>query len=378
MLSFQAKGKPHAKTSDLARSSLGDGPAEFNRRGDTCVTKPLALSLFSGAGGLDIGVDAAGFNTIGAIELDPHCAATLRQNFRRKAVWQVDIRALDPERAADALGFRVGELSLLYGGPPCQPFSQIGRRKGLNDPRGQLAFEMVRFAEAMRPAFVLIEQVPKFLDTPVAEGTTVVDELAQNFRAIGYNLYAQTMNAVDFGVPQTRKRAVIVCVEAGARYEFPQQIAAGIATVGSAIGDLPQAVRPDCEPSVPNHIDVTPERDRERISYVPEGLWLSKVKDAPPDIVQRLTPKDSTKFRRLHREKPALTLRCGEALYHPTEDRYVTPREAARLQGFPDRHIFTGPIRRRTGRVKDLDQHRQIANAVPPPLAKAIAGSICP
>lgn len=340
------------------------------------MNKPLALSLFSGAGGLDIGVDAAGFNTVGAIEIDPHCAATLRANFRRKAVWQVDIRALDPLRVADALEFRVGELSLLYGGPPCQPFSQIGLRNGLSDPRGQLAFEMVRFAEALRPSAVLIEQVPKFLDTPVDFSSTVVDELSESFGAIGYDLYAQTMNAVDFGVPQNRKRAVIVCVDAGRSYEFPQRLATGIATVGSAIGDLPLAVRPHCEPAVPNHIDVTPARDRERISYVPEGMWLSKVSDAPPDIVQRLTPKDSTKFRRLHREKPSLTLRCGEALYHPTEDRYVTPREAARIQGFPDKHIFKGPIRRRTGRVRDLDQHRQIANAVPPPLAQSVAGSI--
>ena len=95
--------------------------------------RPKALSLFAGAGGLDIGVDGAGFKTVCSIELDPHCVSTLRHNASGKTVWQVDIRALDPGRVADALGR--GELSLLHGGPPCQPFSQIGKKQGVADPR---------------------------------------------------------------------------------------------------------------------------------------------------------------------------------------------------------------------------------------------------
>ena len=96
----------------------------------------------------------------------------------------------------------------------------------------------------------------------------------------------------------------------------------------------------------------------------------------PADILQKLTRKDTTKFRRLSRADLSPTLRCGEALYHPVENRYITPREAARLQGFPDRHVFEGPLRRRTGTVRDLDQHRQVANAVPPPLAQSVAAGL--
>ena len=125
--------------------------------------KLQALSLFAGAGGLDIGVDRAGFKTTCSIELDPHCVSTLERNARGKRVWQVDVRALDPERVADVLGFRRENLALLHGGPPCQPFSQIGKQRGLDDPQGLLAFEMFRFAEALRPAAVMIEQVPRFL-----------------------------------------------------------------------------------------------------------------------------------------------------------------------------------------------------------------------
>ena len=98
--------------------------------------KRLALSLFAGAGGLDIGVDSAGFKTICAIELDPHSASTLRQNAHRKTVWQVDVRALDADRTAEALALRPGDLSLLHSGPPCQPFSQIGKRGAWRTRKG--------------------------------------------------------------------------------------------------------------------------------------------------------------------------------------------------------------------------------------------------
>lgn len=344
--------------------------ARKNRR------KPSAISLFAGAGGLDIGVDAAGFQTVCAVELDPHCVSTLLRNARGKAVWQVDVRALDPKGVGTSLDLKPGELGLLHGGPPCQPFSQIGKKTGIKDPRGQLAFQMVRFTKEAQPAAVLIEQVPKFLDAPATHDMTMLDVMSEEFASIGYDLQATVLDAADCGVPQKRKRAIIVAVPKGQAFDFPLVSQRQPTTVGAAINDLPDAVPPDREPLVPNHIDITPPRDRHRISFVAEGEWLSKAEGAPPDVVQRLTPKDSTKFRRLHRDLPALTLRCGEALYHPFENRYLTPREAARIQGFPDTHIFVGPIRRRTGIVRDLDQHRQVANAVPPPLAKSVASTV--
>ena len=344
--------------------------------------KLTALSLFSGAGGLDIGVSQAKFQNICSVEFDPHCVSTLRRNGRGKTVWQVDIRALDPERMADTLDIQPGGLHLLHGGPPCQPFSQMGKQTGVSDPRGSLVFEMLRFAAALRPTAILIEQVPRFLQAPVTKTATMQDILSEEFYNIGYDVHTQILDATHYGVAQRRKRAVIVCLPHGAQFEFPLGELMTAPTVGDAISDLPPAVPVNETPLAPNHIDVTPKRDRERISYVPEGSWLSKVADAPPDIIQKLTRKDTTKFRRLDRHSQSLTLRCGEALYHPLEDRYITPREAARLQGFPDTYILEGPLRRRTGVVRDLDQHRQVANAVPPPLACAVAnnirGALCP
>ena len=338
--------------------------------------KLTAVSLFAGAGGLDVGVDQAGFKTVCSVEFDPHCVSTLQRNAKSKIIWQVDVQALSPDRVGEVLDIRPGDLSLLHGGPPCQPFSQIGHKGGMDDPRGRLVFEMVRFAAALRPVAIVMEQVPKFLDSGAAQGRTARVMLAEEFHAIGYEMNVAVLDAVNFGVPQRRKRAIIVCVPHGQEYRFPTSVLEDPATVGCAIDDLPLAVRMGEEPLAHNHIDVTPDRDRHRISFVPEGQWLSKVSDAPASVRQRLTRKDTTKFRRLHRCEPSLTLRCGEALYHPTEDRYLTPRESARIQGFPDRHVFVGPIRRRTGTVRDLDQHRQVANAVPPPLAKSVAESV--
>ena len=339
--------------------------------------KHQAMSLFAGAGGLDSGLARGGFETCCAMEIDPHCVATLRRNTRRKAVWNVDVRAVDIKRLSDCLDIRPGGLSLLCGGPPCQPYSQIGKRRGISDPDGLLIFEMVRFADGLRPHAVLIEQVPRFLGTPFSPLTNMQDVLAERFTEIGYDMHVEVLDASHFGVAQKRRRAVIVCVPRGQQYAFPLSVPSALPTVGDAIGDLPPAAAPTAIPAIPNHIDITPARDRERISYVPEGGWLSRADvAAPAEIVQRLKPKDTTKYRRLHRQMPSLTLRCGEVPYHPTENRYLTPRETARIQGFTDRYVFEGPIRRRTGTVRDLDQHRQIANAVPPPLAAAVAKSI--
>ena len=334
--------------------------------------KSPAISLFAGAGGMDIGVDRAGFKTVCAVESDPHCAATLRRNGSRKAVWQVDVRVVDPQRLLDVLDLKAGEVALLHGGPPCQPFSQIGKQGGLGDPRGALIFDVLRFVRIIRPTAVFIEQVPNFLRTLAPNGRHLVEELRNEFRGLGYDLHVDVLDAQGHGVAQRRRRALFVCLPTGAAFSFPLATARA-ATVGKALFGLPAPSVPSELPLVANHVDVTPQRDQERIAYVPEGSWLAKAPNVPSDILRNLTRKDTTKYRRLHRDDIAPTLRCGEALYHPVENRYITPREAARLQGFPDRHVFEGPVRRRTGRVRDLDQHRQVANAVPPPLARAVA-----
>jgi DNA (cytosine-5)-methyltransferase 1 len=148
-------------------------------------------------------------------------------------------------------------------------------------------------------------------------------------------------------------------------------------TVYDVIGDLPEPVLKGQKENIFNHIDITPNRDRERINGVPEGQCLARQLHLPSQQRQRLNPeKDTTKFRRLAWHEPSLTLRGGEVFYHPVENRYLTPRECLRLHGFSDNHILLGPIRGRSGSVRTLDQHRLVANSVPPILAEVLGRNI--
>lgn len=322
-----------------------------------------AISLFSGAGGLDLGLAEVGVETIACVEIDPHCVSTLRLNTKAQTL-AADARSLDPHAVANSAG--VGQVDILHGGPPCQPFSQIGNRSGAEHRDGMLIFEFSRWVKELQPCFFIVEQVKGLL-----AHRGVMNALATHPDLVGYNVQHQTVNALDFGVPQQRERVIFVGSRQNANILNGLKRNAFAHAMGEAIQTLP----PVGSDAIPNHIDVTPDRDRERISYVKEGEWLSK-SDAPPDIIRNLTRKDTTKYRRLHRSQPSLTLRCGEIFYHPTEDRYLTPREYMRLHGFPDDYELAGPIRRRIGQVSNLDQHRQVANSVPPPLAAAVGQAI--
>ncbi len=325
---------------------------------------PKAISLFSGAGGLDIGLQMAGIETVASVELDKHCANTLRHN-TRSMVFEGDVRNFEPKSVMNAVG--LDQIDLLHGGPPCQPFSQIGARKGLEHRDGLLLFEMVRWVKELRPRAFVIEQVKGLM-----KHGTAFEQLRDELINLGYRVDWKLLNSVNYDVAQMRERVFIVgSRDTSVNLENWIQQSLPSKTVGSVIADLPS---PETE-VVPNHFDKTPARDRERISYVKEGEWLSK-SNAPADIVNRLTRKDTTKFRRLARGLPSLTLRCGEIFYHPLQNRYLTPREYMRIHGYPDTHILSGPIRGRTGQVTNLDQHRQIANSVPPPLAKAVGRAV--
>ncbi len=359
-----------------------------------------AISLFSGAGGLDVGVRQAGFSVKACIELDVNACETLRSAVAREGlettVYEGDIRTFDPNDILAATGHRPGELDLLFGGPPCQSFSLCGKQKALDDERGMLLFQMIRYAEAIRPHAVLMEQVKGLLSAKDSAGHRggVMDRLLKEFSRIGYVVKYKVCLAADYGVPQLRERVILVATRDRNGFAFPPPThrpagSSGLfdanlptyRTVGDALVGLRKphdkirgtTTYPD---EFRNHVDVTPERDRERIHAVPEGSYLSAQTHLPPEIIGRLKPCDTTKYLRLNRRKPSNTLRCGEIFFHPTEDRYLTPREYLRIHGYPDDYLLKGPIRSRTGSVKNLDQHRQVANSVPPPLAFAMARAV--
>lgn len=345
---------------------------------------------------MDIGVQQAGFTILSCLELDKNCCETLRENIsrenRKTIVYEGDIKEFAPEQLLKDLGYNPGEVDLLFGGPPCQAFSQIGKQQSLLDERGLLLFQMVRYAKVIQPRAIMIEQVKGLLTAKDLSGKRggVFEQFINELEELDYVPKWRVMLAADYGVPQLRERVFIVATKKPNGFQFPNPTHSKPSetmnlfnlppyrTVGDVINGLGEpVVKSDCSEIPDNsHYDVTPRRDRERIHGVPEGKNLSSQTHLPKEQIGGLTKKDTTKFLRLDRGKPSNTLRGGEIFYHPLEDRYLTPREYMRIHGYPDSYVLRGPIRGRTGTVKDLDQHRQVGNSVPPPLAKAIAEKV--
>jgi DNA (cytosine-5)-methyltransferase 1 len=359
-------------------------------------SKLKAISLFSGAGGMDIGVRQAGFDILACLELDKNCCETLRENIKREKsetiVYEGDIKSFSPEQVLDELGCKVGDIDLLFGGPPCQAFSQIGKQQSMLDERGELLFQMIRFAKVIEPHAIMIEQVKGLLTAKDLSGKRggVFEKFINDLEQLDYVPKWRVMLAAEYGVAQLRERVLIVATKKPNGFQFPNPTHSkpsdnknlfGLPpykTVGEVISGLGEPLVKTDSTIVPDdsHYDVTPRRDRERIHGVPEGKNLSSQTHLPKEQIGGLTKKDTTKYLRLDRNKPSNTLRGGEIFYHPIEDRYLTPREYMRIHGYPDNYVLRGPIRRRSGNVRDLDQHRQIGNSVPPPLAKAVANKI--
>ncbi|MCL2079131.1 MAG: DNA cytosine methyltransferase [Oscillospiraceae bacterium] len=360
--------------------------------------KPIAISLFSGAGGMDIGIKKAGFRVLAEIEIDKYCCETLREAAIREnnktIVIEDDIKNVSPEILCNQLKLKIGELDLLFGGPPCQPFSLAGKQNGLDDERGPLLFEILRFAEYLKPKVILLEQVKGLLSARDLSGEKggVFKHFLSELERFGYVPKWQVCSAADYGVPQMRERIFVVATYGHNGFVYPQrthvpsneypnlfnslpyitvgEVLEGLGTPHEKIRGTTFYDRKD------GHVDVTPPRDRERISHVPEGAYLSAQTHLSKDLLGNLSAKDTTKYLRLDRKKPSNTLRCGEIFYHPIENRYLTPREYMRIHGYDDDYLLYGPIRSRTGSVKNLDQHRQVANSVPPPLAFAMGDEI--
>lgn len=345
---------------------------------------------------MDIGVIQAGFESVACIEVDPFCCDTLRAAVEREKrstrILEGDIRNIDPVKLMQDLALEPGELDLLFGGPPCQAFSAIGKQNALQDERGMLLFQITHFAEVFKPKMIMIEQVKGLLSSRDHNGKAggVFEMFLSSLRSCepGYFPQWKVLLAADFGVPQLRERVFIVASrDKDLQFRFPDpthhpsgQNLLGLSpymTAGEALAGLRDPSPKDkANPPIDSHMDVTPAGDRRRIHGVPEGAWLSSQTHLPADQLCNLTKKDTTKFRRVDSHQPSITLRGGEIFFHPIEDRILTPREYMRLHGYPDSYLLKGPIRSRSGRVRYLDQHRQIANSVPPPVARAVAEAI--
>ena len=208
------------------------------------------ISLFSGAGGLDIGFDRAGFKTAVAVELDPSCCDTLRTNMPELPIINKSITDVSADEILDSAGLKVGEAALVIGGPPCQSFSLAGMRKGLNDDRGKLLFEFVRIVRGTLPKGFVLENVKGLTNWDKGRAMSLlIEELSKpiiyNGREYQYQITPpKILNAVDFGAPQFRERLILVGNRIGKPYEYPKPFGTPYKTVWEVIGELPEPDQP--------------------------------------------------------------------------------------------------------------------------------------
>jgi DNA (cytosine-5)-methyltransferase 1 len=341
--------------------------------GFNMTSSKAVISLFSGGMGMDIGLAQAGLEVRVSQDFDRHCVATMKANCSHSVV-AGDIKALfaeDPEGGflMKPAGLRPGEAFAVVGGPPCQSFSNAGKRLGLQDVRGTLFEEFLKAIKVARPRFFVMENVAA-MGSKSMPG--VLDMILGLFAEIGYSTIHGVLDASDFGAPQKRKRLIVIGSRDGEDISLPAPThsadgrLSGLlpkTTVRQAIGDLIGQEGPRLK---------FPARTLGFITHVPPGgNW----RDLPSDM-QRAALGNAFEsgggktgfMRRLPWDGQAPTLVTSPVgrmslLAHPSEDRPLSVSEYARIQGFPDDWNFQGPMGAR---------YRQIGNAVAIPMARAI------
>lgn len=334
-----------------------------------------AIESFSGAGGMSVGLIQAGFDVKFAFDNDPRSVETYRHNIGHH-VDMLDASSVTGVELMERAGLSKGELDLFSGGPPCQGFSK--QRRGaaaLDDPRNELVRHFARLVQEISPKAFLFENVQIFGQK---RGKKLIEELSE--KLLNYDVYDFFVCSSDFGIAQSRGRFLMIGLrkDLGAAPPLLPTSAESV-TVRDAIGDLPPPPADYTEhPKVPNHIQCKiSELNKLRISHVPQGGgWRDIPFDLQLPCHQRV---DTTKggwpdvYGRLSWSGVCPTITGGFDSFsrgryaHPEQDRSITPREAARLQGFSDDFRFLG---------NRADVRRMIGNAVPPPLAKAAGQAI--
>lgn len=380
----------------------------------------ILVDLFAGAGGLSCGLEMAGFSPVLANEIVPEYSSTYRLNHPNTQLIVDDIRQVAESRVLQKCGIKVGELDLLAGGPPCQGFSVNAPIRSLDDQRNHLFRDFIRICATLRPKAVLIENVTGMIS--LGRGT-VVEQIHKELADLGYAVDHRILFAGHYGVPQMRFRTIFIAIrnpKASITFPDPRYDAQAIAnfaggkyltipvlellrhtlerptTVNDAISDLPpieQGVRNELQEyvsapqnwfqellrkgssSVRNHYSsrIAPI-NIERLKHIPQGgSWRDIPADLLPAGLKRARRSDHTKrYGRLHPEALCSTVltKCDPhwgSFFHPTQNRIISVREAARIQSFPDKFEFTGSI---------TDQYAQVGNAVPPLLARAVGQHI--
>ena len=302
---------------------------------ELATVNPTFVSLFSGGGGLDLGLKAAGFKPLFACDCEQSSAATFRLNMPDVPFHLGDIRHLTKEAIDAAVSGR--RVDLVVGGPPCQGFSTLGDQNPA-DPRNGLFWCFARVVRWLRPTSFLLENV-SYLRTQY--GGRYEREIVSAFEGLGFAVDVATLNAADFGVPQVRKRVFFFGTTKASAFHWPEAShGPGLShhvTVGEALRGLDAGSTTLKNHQHLQHSDTVVRRYK----LIPEGGRMPPPAQLPEDIRRK---NFGNTYKRLDRSKPSLTLVPGNNAFpvHPVEDRSLSPREAARLQTFPDDFVFCG------------------------------------
>tara|TARA_E500000178_G_C16989495_1_gene740078 strand:+ start:122 stop:1168 length:1047 start_codon:yes stop_codon:yes gene_type:complete len=324
------------------------------------------IDLFCGAGGFSLGFKAAGFNCLGAFDNWDPAIKTHKKNFKDTKIYTKSINDYSNLEIKEI--FNNKNVDVIIGGPPCQGFSSIGKQN-INDQRNDLIFEFGRIIKSIKPSFFIMENVSGLIHD---KNVFYFNRLKNFFISNGYKINYRLLNAAEYGVPQLRKRVFLIGHKSPFEYNFPKPIflKENYRTVGETIMDLVN--KKNIQNHVPmKHNDIV----RKRISFINEGGGITKnipkkfLQGSRSDYRKNKLKNFSHVYKRLHRKLPSGTMVPGHNAFplHPTLDRALTVREAARLQTFPDKIIFEGTRQ---------EQCILVGNAVPVQLAKVIGKSI--
>lgn len=374
--------------------------------------KYKVVSLFSGAMGLDLGLERTGrFELLACVEIEPAFCETIRANIRNGTlsdgvkVVEADISQLSVEEFLGRTGIDRNDVDIVVGGPPCQAFSTAGRRRTISDPRGTLLWHYLRFIDGLRPKMFLMENVRGLLSAalkhrPIAERPenggaplrpdelpgSVVSRFAADLRELddpGYHLDCFEVNAVNYGAPQLRERALFIGNRFNVAVEFPAPTHGPVSTPIAEPDLFPSPLKPwstlrdalrDLKDPGEEIMDFSPRKKR-FLSLVPEGSnWRSLPEDIQKESMGRAWFAKGGRsgwWRRLTFDLPCPTLvtmpnHASTALCHPSETRALTVKEYARIQEFPDAWEFRGA---------PSQKYAQIGNAVPVRLGE-VAGAV--
>lgn len=341
------------------------------------------IDLFAGVGGLSLGFEQKGFDIVLANEYDASIAEAYQANHKKTKMIVGDITALDLE---NTFGPYRGKVAVVIGGPPCQGFSQKGQRKTIHDERNFLFKYYVKVVDLVKPKYFVMENVPNLLTT---ENGYFRKEIEDLFYSMGYHLNAGVLNASDYGVPQNRRRAVIIGKLNESAPSLPDPLDKTV-TIWDAISDL--AYLNSGEGEEEQDYRSTPQSEYQKMlrknsavlyNHVATNhspLALERLSMIPPNAGREVLPEEhltksiySGTWTRMRKDEISVTITTrfdtpsSGKFTHPYLNRAITVREAARIQSFPDTFRFIG---------NKGSQMKQVGNAVPPLLAASIADVI--